>query len=139
MNDKENGEPFWRRIKDICNLLKKKKTDNNKFKLLNNLLTCLLFCKDYSNILFHGKKTINKYYYEKKDVKFFGSSMKELEEFKYINLLLLDKIKESKEQNDFDYHEYLTEDGLNLDEVIAEFENAVNWKHLNLIIFINNI
>ena len=58
-------------------------------------------------------------------LKFFGSSVRELEEFKYINLLLLDKIKDWKEPDDFDYHEYLTEDGLDCDEIIADFEIAV--------------
>ena len=143
---KENGEPLWKRTKEICNLLKEKEKNENMFEKMYKMLTCLLFCKDYSNVLVHGKgkfsETINKYYYEKKDstefipvasyknmkettLKFFGSSVRELEEFKYINLLLLDKIKDWKEPDDFDYHEYLTEDGLDCDEIIADFEIAV--------------
>jgi hypothetical protein len=82
---------------------------------LENVFTCLLFCKDYSNCLVHGKgkfsETINKYYSEHKEKtpfiavasyknmkdvteEFFGSTANESEEFKFINLLLLDKINE---------------------------------------------
>ena len=67
---KDNGEPLWKKTKDIFSLLKEKETNENKFELMNKILTCLLFCKDYVNILVHGKgkfsEMINKYYYEKK-------------------------------------------------------------------------
>ena len=67
---KENGEPLWKRTKEIYNFLKEKETDKNKFELMNKMFTCLLFCKDFSNSLVHGKEKfseiINKYYIEKK-------------------------------------------------------------------------
>ena len=55
-------------IKDF-NLMIEKKDD--KFESLENVFTCLLFCKDYSNCLVHGKgkfsETINKYYSDHKE------------------------------------------------------------------------
>lgn len=63
-----------------------------------------------------------------KDVteEFFGSTVNELEEFKFINLLLLDKINEWHDANDYDYSKYLTEDGLDCKEILSDFEKAVN-------------
>ena len=114
---------------------------------MKNVLTCLHFCKDYSNCLVHGKgkfsETINKYYSEHKEKtpfitvvsyknmkdvteEFFGSTVNELEEFKLINLLLLDKIKEWNDADDFDYSKYLTEDGPDCKEILSDFKKAVN-------------
>lgn len=62
-----------------------------------------------------------------KDVteKFFGSAVNELEEFKFINSLLLDKILKWDDTNDFDYSKYLKEDGLDCQEILSDFKKAV--------------
>ena len=144
----KKDEPLWKRTKEICKkLFESQEINKSKFESLENVFTCLLFCKDYSNCLVHGKgkfsETINKYYSEHKEKtpfiavasyknmkdvteEFFGSTVNELEEFKFINLLLLDKINEWHDANDYDYSKYLTEDGLDCKEILSDFEKAVN-------------
>ena len=52
--------------------------------------------------------------------------MKELDEFKYINRLLLDKISKWNKPNDFDYHEYFINEGLNCEKILEDFKSAVD-------------
>ena len=40
--------------------------------------------------------------------------------------MLLDKIKEWNDADDFDYSKYLTEDGLDCKEILSDFKKAVN-------------
>ena len=126
MNIKINETiPLWKRTKEIINAAAKNSKDMEKQKIdrLEKGLTSLLFCKDYSNFLVHGKgkfsETINKYYKNKdstpfinvasyknmKDVtiKFFSSTVNEFEEFKVINSIILDKMEDWEDDNDLNY------------------------------------
>ena len=48
-------------------------------------------------------------------LKFFGDTVNELEEFKFINSLLKEKIKNWNDPKDFDYTRYLTPNGIQYD------------------------
>ena len=139
--------PLWKRTKEIINAVAMNSKDMEKQKIdrLEKGLTSLLFCKDYSNFLVHGKgkfsEAINKYYKNKdstpfinvasyknmKDVtiKFFSSTVNEFEEFKVINSIILDKMEDWEDDNDLNYMQYFTEDGLDCEEIISDFNYAV--------------
>ena len=104
----------------------------------------LLFYKDYSNCLIHGKgkfsKAIKGYYENSKDFPFiaiapfenmknviktfFGSKVNENNVFKIINSLLLSKIRKWKE-NEFDFSNYILDDSLNCEKIMNDFNIAV--------------
>lgn len=144
INLKDEDE-IWKQTKNICdNILNSNKLEKSYLEIIVNSLISLLFCKDYSNCLIHGKgkfsEEIKTYYEKTKDVpiisiasyenmkfvtnSFFGSKVKENKEFKFINELLFSKIKNWNE-NDLNYSKYILEDGLNCDNIINDFNNAV--------------
>jgi len=140
------GEPLWKYTKEvsgqISELNKKEKNEKNK-KLVEGLLS-LLFCKDYANCIVHGKGKLTeeiKKSYKEKDVipfisvasyenmktvtlQFFGNTVNQLEDFKFINSILREKTKNWKDLNDFNYSRYLTENGIE-DKVIIEDFNSI--------------
>jgi len=144
INLKDEDE-IWKQTKYICDkILNSNKLEKSYLEKIVNSLISLLFCKDYSNCLIHGKgkfsEEIKTYYEKTQDVpiisiasyenmkivtnSFFGSKVKENKEFKIINELLFSKIKKWNE-NDLDYSKYILEDGLNCDNIINDFNNAV--------------
>jgi len=66
-------------------------------------------------------------------LQFFGNIVNELEEFKFINSLLREKIKNWNDQKDFDYSRYLTENGIKCNLLIKDFEIIIDiMDHFNL-------
>ena len=140
------GEPLWKYTKEVCGqiseLNKKEKNEKNK-KLVEGLLS-LLFCKDYANCIVHGKGKLTeeiKKSYKEKDVipfisvasyenmktvtlQFFGNTVNQLEDFKFINSILREKTKNWKDQKDLNYSRYLTENGIE-DKVLIEDFNSI--------------
>ena len=57
---------------------------------------------------------------------FFGNTINELEEFKYINSLLREKTKNWNDQKDFNYNRYLTENGINCNLLIKDFNSIID-------------
>ena len=58
-------------------------------------------------------------------IKFFSSTVNEFEEFKVINSIILDKMEDWEDDNDLNYMQYFTEDGLDCEEIISDFNYAV--------------
>ena len=66
-------------------------------------------------------------------LQFFGNTVNELKEFKFINSLLREKIKNRNDQKDFDYSRYLTENGIKCNLLIEDFETIIDiMDHSNL-------
>jgi len=142
------GDPLWKNAKLICKkiLELKEKTGIENNKKLVNGLTSLLFCKDYINCIVHGKGKlsgeINQLFQKSERIpfisvasyenmrdstmKFFGSIVNELEEFKLINSLLQEKIKNWNDQEDFDYTRYFAPNGIQCDLLIGDFKIVVD-------------
>ena len=142
------GDPLWKKTKQVCDKileLNEKKEDENNIKLVNGLIS-LLFCKDYVNCLVHGKGKLSgqiKKLSQKKDeipfisissyenmkdatLKFFGTTINEFEEFKFIISLLKEKIKKWNDPKDFDYSRYFTPNGIKNDVLIEDFNIIVD-------------
>jgi len=149
------GESLWKYANEvsekISELNEKEKDEKNK-KLVKGLLS-LFFCKDYVNCIMHGIGKLSeeiKQSYQKKDVipfisggsyenmkattlQFFGNIVNELEEFKYINSLLREKTKNWNDQKDLNYSRYLTENGINGNLLIEDFNSIIDiMEHSNL-------
>ena len=115
-----------------------------KLQKIVKSLCSLLFFKDYSNCLIHGKgkfsKIIKDFYENSKEIpiisiasydnmkivtkSFFESKINESEVFKIINSLLFSKIEKWKE-NDLVYSEYLLDGRLNNENLMEDFNMAV--------------
>ena len=145
------GEPLWKYTKEVSEKISELNDEKNK-KLVEGVLS-LLFCKDYVNYIVLGKGKLSeeiKESHQKKDVipfisggsyenmkaitlQFFGNIVNGLEEFKYINSLLREKTKNWNDQKDFNYNRYLTENGINGNLLIEDFNSIIDIiEHSNL-------
>jgi hypothetical protein len=140
-----DDDEIWKQTKDICDkIINCGKMEKSSLEKIANSLISLLFCKDYSNSLVHGKgkfsKLIKSYYEDSQDIpiisiasyenmkivtkRFFGSKVNESEEFKIINSLLFSKMQNWKE-NEMDYSKYFINKNLNCDNIMNDFNIAV--------------
>jgi hypothetical protein len=140
-----DDDEIWKQTKDICDkIINCGKMEKSSLEKIANSLISLLFCKDYSNSLVHGKgkfsKLIKSYYEDSQDIpiisiasyenmkivtkRFFGSKVNESEEFKIINSLLFSKMQKWKE-NEMDYSKYFINKNLNCDNIMNDFNIAV--------------
>ena len=141
----KDEEEIWKQTKYICDKISSSdKMEKPDLEKIVNSLIALLFCKDYSNCLIHGKgkfsEEIKNYYENSQDIpiisiasyenmkivtnNFFGRKVNESKEFKIINNLLFSKIEKWNE-NDLNYSKYILKDRLNCDNIINDFNNAV--------------
>ena len=141
----KDDDELWKKTKYISEkILKSDKMEKQYLKKVVGSLNALLFCKDYSNCLIHGKgkfsEEIKGYYESSKDMPiislasyenmknvtkgFFGGKVNESKVFGIINSLLFSKIEKWKE-NEIDYSEYLSDGSLNCENIMNDFDIAV--------------
>ena len=141
----KDDDELWKKTKYISEkILKSDKMEKQYLKKVVGSLNALLFCKDYSNCLIHGKgkfsEEIKGYYENSKDMPiislasyenmknvtkgFFGGKVNESKVFGIINSLLFSKIEKWKE-NEIDYSEYLSDGSLNCENIMNDFDIAV--------------
>ena len=141
-----NG-PLWKKTKIICELLSKSdKIEKDKCQKIINGLKSLIFCKDYFNCLINAKgafskqlKTYNELtnnmpiisiasFENMKEItqKFFCSVINDIDDFKFINLLFLDKIRNWSENEHFNYNDYFSKENLKSENIMKDFEFAIN-------------
>ena len=141
----KDDDEIWKKTKYISEkILKSGKMEKQYLKKIVGSLNALLFCKDYSNCLIHGKgkfsEEIKGYYESSKDTPiislasyenmknvtkgFFGGKVNESKVFGIINSLLFSKIEKWKE-NEIDYSEYLSDGSLNCENIMNDFDIAV--------------
>ena len=139
------GDDIWKQTTIIINKNSECAISDENRQNLTNALKGVLFCKDYTNCLTHGKSTasdeLDKYYKEKNDVqiiatasyenmknatKMFFNEKVNKGEFKIINNLLFQKVEKWKNDNEIDYSKYITENKLDYETLLKHFSIAEN-------------
>jgi len=139
------GDDIWKQTKTAINKIYDCGLSEETRHNIINALKGLLFCKDYANILTHGKYTfsdeLNDYYKKKKDAHiistasyenmknatkmFFNERVNE-GEFRIINNILFQKIEKWKSENEIDYSQYISKNKIDYETVLKHFSFAEN-------------
>ena len=139
------GDDIWNKTKTAINKIYDCGLSEETSHNIINALKGLLFCKDYANILTHGKNTfsdeLNDYYKEKKDEQIISTASyenmktatkmffnKRVNEggLQIINNILFQKIEKWKSENQIDYSQYISKNKLDYETVLKHFSFAEN-------------
>ena len=141
------GDEIWKKTKQFNEaILKSNYMETSKLEKIVRALNCLLFCKEYSNGLVHGKgkysSKIVEFYEKQKEIPiisvasyenmknvtniFFGNIVDEVGIFKIINSLLSSKMEKWANDDEYDFSEYLCEGQIDCKNVINDFKIAVS-------------